>query len=254
MSVRFQNVGKVVHRAGRAYELLNDTNLCIENDARVGILGGPKSGKTTLLRLICGTETPDTGIIKREGSVSWPIPLANFLVNTSSVALNIRFVQRLYGIKHKDFPRQIAELGGFRDFLNVELQKCPPLVKSQLTFALGIGMDFDIYLFDDRVGPPQKQLKDRATELFKCRTEGRGVVVASSIPAEVEAHCDSVFVLDDGRVTHFDDVKDGVSHFKNLMKAASEKQKNAEEAKGDDEGAGGTEETADGMEELAAAL
>jgi capsular polysaccharide transport system ATP-binding protein len=253
MSVRFQNVSKTVHRGGHTYKLLRNASLCIEDGARVGVLGGPKSGKTTLLRLICGTEMADEGKIVRAGGVSWPIPFATFLVNTSSVALNIRFVQRLYGIKHSNFPRQIAEMGGFSDFLNIELQKCPPLVKNQLIFALGLGMNFDIYLFDDRIAPPPKEFREKATEIFKLRTAGRGVVLATSLPAEVEAHCDSVFVLDDGHVTYFPDMKDGVSHFKNLMKAANEK-KSAEEAKGDDDGAGGTEEAGDGMEELAAVL
>jgi ABC-type polysaccharide/polyol phosphate transport system ATPase subunit len=159
-------------------------------------------------------------------------------MKTSSVAANIRFVARMYGISDDEFPRRIAELGAIVDFLNVRLQKCPRFVAGRLAFALGIGIDSDLYLFDERVIPKDKDFQEHAQKVLERLTEQRGLIVASKTPAEVEAHCDSVYVLENGGATHFSDVADAIEHFKELMKAAQQKKKSevADGPGNDDEG------------------
>ena len=203
--------------------LFDGLDISAESGAHVGILGAQKTGKSTLLRIICGTEPVDDGLIERTSRVSWPIPLNSFLMQTSSVAANIRFVGRMYGISDNEFPRRIAELGAIVDFLNVKLRNCPRFVTARLAFALGIGIDCDLYLFDDRVIPPDKDFSEHALKVVARLKEQRGLILATRIPAEVEAHCDSGYVLENGRASYFPNVAEAIEHFKELMKAAQKK-------------------------------
>jgi len=166
--------------------LFDGLSLRIGNHSRVGILGTRKSGKTTLLRLICGTKQSDDGLIKRDGRVSWPIPLNSFLIPGHTLARNVRFIARLYGIVDESFLRQIAEMVELAEFLNTPLSKCPKMAKPRLAFALGVGLDFDLYLFDGSFAPADKPFKEKAAEISAARTAGRAIVVATSVPAEVE--------------------------------------------------------------------
>jgi capsular polysaccharide transport system ATP-binding protein len=217
--------------------LFDGLDISAESGAHVGILGAQKTGKSTLLRMICGTEPVDDGLIERTSRVSWPIPLNSFLMKTSSVAANIRFVGRMYGISDNEFPRRVAELGAIVDFLNVKLQNCPRFVTARLAFALGIGIDCDLYLFDDRVIPPDKDFSEHALKVVGRLKEQRGLILASKIPAEVEAHCDSVYVLENGRASHFPNVAEAIEHFKKRTSEAAGGQES------DDEG--GTAESGD---------
>lgn len=219
--------------------LFDGLNISAESGAHIGILGAQKTGKSTLLRMICGTEPVDDGIVERMSRVSWPIPLNSFLARTASVAANIRFVGRIYGVTDNEFPRRIAELGAIADFLNVKLQNCPRFVTARLAFALGIGIDCDLYLFDERVIPPDKDFSEHALKGVERLKKERGLIVATRIPAEVEAHCDSAYVLENGRASHFPNVAEAIEHFKELMKEA-QKKRTSEAAGGpdsDDEGA-----------------
>lgn len=45
---------------GRCY-LLKDLNLTIAGKQSVGLLGRNRAGKSTLLRIICGLDEPDSG-------------------------------------------------------------------------------------------------------------------------------------------------------------------------------------------------
>jgi capsular polysaccharide transport system ATP-binding protein len=221
--------------------LFDDLSLEIGDGGKVGILGSRKSGKTTLLRLICGTKLPQRGVVRRNSRVSWPIPLTAFMVGTHSVARNIRFVGRLYDREDEEFPRQIAALVEIEEFLNTPLGKCPKNVKPRLAFGLGIGLDFDLYLFDGSFAPGDKPFKEKAAEIAAARTAGRGYVLATSIPAEVERNCESAYVLEGGRATYFAEVNSAVEHFKQLLAEENQKQpgsQRAVEAEDSDEGLG----------------
>ena len=70
MSVTLENV-RLTGVAGREGPLFDGLSLHIGDNSRVGILGTKTSGTVPLLRLICGTEAPEDGIIRREGRISF---------------------------------------------------------------------------------------------------------------------------------------------------------------------------------------
>lgn len=228
MSVELRNITKRI--SGSTQFLFENLNLRIDVGERVGILGPSKSGKSTLLRLVCGTEFFYEGAAERKSTVSWPIPFGEFLVPSCTVATNIRFIGRLYGNVSDDYVRRIAEIAGVSEFLNEDLANCPRFVRPQLVFALGVGTPFDIYLFDDLVATGDKAFKEKATEFVQSMSPSRGIVLATSLPKEVTTFCSSVFVLDGGHATHYDDVDEGIKHFKSLVPAAVEEPHKRREA------------------------
>jgi len=63
MSIRISHIGK---RFG-SFTALNDVSLDIGTGELVALLGPSGCGKTTLLRIIAGLETPDTGVVEVQG-------------------------------------------------------------------------------------------------------------------------------------------------------------------------------------------
>jgi capsular polysaccharide transport system ATP-binding protein len=218
MSVELFNVSKTFHAGGTNRPLFSGLNMRIDVGDRVGILGLPKSGKSTLLRMICGTEAIYEGAITRTSRVSWPIPLPDFLVNIATVAANIRFIERLYGQSSENFVHEIADKGDITEFLNQELGECPRHVRTQLAFALGVGVDFDIYLFEERIAQGSKEFKSQSLSLVNALGPNRGILLATNNPKEVSDHCKAVFVLDGPHAIHYTDVAQGINHFKSLKR------------------------------------
>ena len=217
MSVEFCNVGKRVGRGNSSRWLFDDLNMRVEPGERVLILAPPKSGKSTLLRLLCGTDYPDRGTIERTSSVSWPLPQGDFLVAFSSVATNIRFLMRLYGVDDDDVLRRISDLAEISEFLNKRLADCPRFIKSRLVLALGGGLGFDVCIFDERAAAVDKEFKPRAIEILKSLGRDKALVLATSTPKEAADIFETAFVLEEGRLTPFPDVNDAIKHYKALM-------------------------------------
>ena len=191
---------------------------------RVAILGTPKSGKSTLLRMICGTDYADGGIIDRNSSVSWPLPLSDFMVSSSTVATNIRFIMRVYGRDDEDALKEMAALVEVSEFLNVRLAESPRYVRSRITLALAVGLGFDVCLFDERVTFVDKEFRPRALEIVESLRPNRAIVVATGLFKEVADLCDTAFVLDDGLLLPFADMKEAIDYFKSLLVKDAEKE------------------------------
>jgi capsular polysaccharide transport system ATP-binding protein len=224
LSIRLENI----RLAGADQRPLFDgLSVHIPDNARVGILGTSKPGNNALLRLICGSKVPEEGIIRRGARVSWPIPLATFLVAGNTIAHNVRFIARLYGLDDEELPWRVAGMVELTEFVNTPLGKCPRFARARLAFALGIGLDFDTYLFDGSFAPVDKAFKERAAEISAEQTTGHGMVLAANVPAEVEKNCESVYVLEQGRAVYFAEVSEGVERFKQLLAAEKKKDKSA---------------------------
>jgi capsular polysaccharide transport system ATP-binding protein len=218
MTIELSGVSKAIWAKGKKKYLFRDLDLCIEPGQRVGLLAQPKAGKSTLLRIICGTEQIDAGRIRRSSTVSWPIPFSDFLVPSSSVATNIRFVARLCGVKSEAFMRKASAMGELSPYLNKTLADCPRSIRPQLAFALGVSIDRDIYLFDEKV-LPGREAKEKVKDVLKSLSPPAGIVIATSSDKEVAEYCDSVFVLDNGQLTYYSDLKQGIAQFKSQGKA-----------------------------------
>ena len=57
MLLELQNLGKSFGE----HEVLQDVNAGVERGDRIGIIGANGTGKTTLLRILCGECLPDAG-------------------------------------------------------------------------------------------------------------------------------------------------------------------------------------------------
>ena len=57
MLLELQNLGKSFGE----HEVLRDVNAGVERGDRIGIIGANGTGKTTLLRILCGESLPDAG-------------------------------------------------------------------------------------------------------------------------------------------------------------------------------------------------
>ena len=61
MIVEVKGISKIYSRQGETVTALQDVNLSVGAQERIGIAGGSGSGKSTLLRLLSLQETPTVG-------------------------------------------------------------------------------------------------------------------------------------------------------------------------------------------------
>ena len=209
--IRFENLTKTYRVRGVRKVVIDNLNLELPSGKSLALLGRNGAGKSTLLQLIAGTSRPDSGQIISDGTISWPVGFAGSFHRELTGAENIRFIARIYGVDTNelvDFVEDFAELGGH---FWMPVRSYSSGMQARLTFGASMGIHFDTYLVDEVTAVGDAAFRVKSREIFKARMEHSSAILVSHDMQQVRNFCDSAIVLEDGRLTYFEDVKEAVA-------------------------------------------
>lgn len=204
--IEVDNVVKEYRTRSGPVRVLDRVNLTVRAGQQLGILGRNGAGKSTIVRLISGTELPTSGTVRRTMSVSWPLAFGGAFQGTLTGYDNLRFICRVYGVDPVDrigFVEEFSELG---IYLREPVKTYSSGMRARLAFAISMTVDFDCYLIAEVIAVGEARFHEKCiVELFEKRAD-RAKVIVSHDPHYIRAHCHSAAVLAGGRLTSFDDV------------------------------------------------
>ncbi len=204
--IEFNHVSKRYRTVDGWKNVLLPTSLCLPKGRNIGLLGRNGTGKSTLLRLIAGSEAPTQGCIIRHVKLSWPLGFAGGFNATLTGEENLRFVCRIYGEnigRIRDFVLDFSELG--RD-LSMPLKTYSSGMKARLAFALSMAIDFDCYLIDEITGVGDRYFQDKCRAAFEDRRQVSNLIMVSHSMDTLRRHCDMGAVLEQGKLVLYDDI------------------------------------------------
>lgn len=204
--IALEKVNKRYRARGEWREVLRDVSVVFPTGRSVGILGRNGTGKSTLMRLIAGAERPDSGLIRRDVRVSWPMGFSGGFQGSLTGRDNARFIARIYRADVKsveDYVARFAELGLYFD---MPVSTYSAGMRARLALGLSFAIDFDVYLVDELPGIGDARFAKRYAEEMEGRRKRSDLILVSHQTGSVKAQCDMAAVLHDGRLTVFDDV------------------------------------------------
>ncbi len=213
-----ENLWKVYRTQGEEKVVARDINAVFPTGVAVALLGRNGAGKSTLMRLIAGNQKPTSGRIWSDGTISWPVGFAGSFHGELTGAQNVRFVARIYGVDTdmlNDFVEDFAELG---PHFHYPFRTYSSGMRSRLAFGVSMGIRFDTYLVDEVTSVGDEQFRRKASALFKRRIGASGAIVVSHSMAVIRDLCSKAAVLENGRLTMYDDVEQGIAHHMENMK------------------------------------
>ncbi|WP_421702459.1 ABC transporter ATP-binding protein [Aliiroseovarius sp.] len=215
--IQLVDLWKTYRLRGRETHVARGMNATFETGSAVALLGRNGAGKSSLLRMIAGTMDPDQGDILSTGTISWPVGFSGSFHPDLTGAQNTTFIARVYGVdtaELRDFVEEFAELG---QHFHQPVRSYSSGMKSRLAFGVSMGIRFDTYLVDEVTAVGDASFRRKSEALFSERMESSSaIVVTHSLPL-VERICDRVAVLEDGHLTFFDDVQEGIDHHQNNL-------------------------------------
>lgn len=220
--IRLENVWKTFHTRKGAKTIARDISAVFPKGKSVGLLGRNGAGKSSLLRMISGAIAPDQGRITIEGSMSWPVGFSGSFHRDLTGAQNTRFVARVYGVDTDeliDFVADFSELG--RQF-HQPVHTYSSGMKSRLAFGISMGIHFDMYLVDEVTAVGDASFQEKSEAVFSQRMQTSGAIYISHSLSSIRKVCTAVATLENGVLTYFDDVNEGIEHHKEHMQQRSD--------------------------------
>ena len=207
--IEFRDVSKSFWTGENRKVILDRATFRVTLGNSLGILAPNGTGKTTLINMMAGLEKPDEGQIVRRSRISFPLGFMGGIVNRLSAMENARFIARLYGKDPDEMEAFCRWVCGLAEYFDMPVGTYSQGMRARFSFALMLGLDFDIYLIDE--GMPTTtdvEFNRRAAGLLRERLEHATVVIVSHQAETLEKFCRSAAVLHNGRLTMFDTLKD----------------------------------------------
>jgi capsular polysaccharide transport system ATP-binding protein len=215
--ISLENVTKYYPSAiGKQY-IFRDLSFTIPGGHNIAILGANGSGKSTLFRLLAGSEYPVSGTITTSLSLSWPVALATGIHPQMTGRENTRFIGRINGVKDlKAYEEKVLQFSQLGIKFDLPVKDYSSGMRPRLAFACSIGIDFDVYLIDEVTSVGDATFRRRAKEALLERSERANVIMVSHQMEEIRQFCDSAIVLEDGKLTFYNDLEEGVTRYQAL--------------------------------------
>jgi capsular polysaccharide transport system ATP-binding protein len=197
--------------------VIDRLNLVLDTRKNIGILGLNGAGKSTLLRLIGGAEMPERGRIRRMANISFPLGYVGCFAGNMSGRENASFVARIYGFDVRQvvgFVEAFAELG---DYFDEPVKTYSSGMSARLGFGVSIALDFDVYLIDEGFSAGDARFAARCQTAFKERLENSRVIIVSHTTETLLTYCDVGATLHQGKLTYFDDIRDAVACYNDIV-------------------------------------
>jgi capsular polysaccharide transport system ATP-binding protein len=214
--IQLDNVFKFYRSNGHQKIVLDHVSLDFMAGRSYGVLGVNGAGKSTMMRLLAGTELPNSGRVRRNVRVSWPLGFSGGLHPKLTGRENVQFVARVYGENVRrviNYVEDFAEIGAYID---VPIMTYSSGMLARLAFGLSIAIDFDCYLIDEVTAVGDARFAQRCREEFEKRKKKSDVIMISHSMPTIQEYCDRGIVLAGGRVHAFEDVDEAIELYKKM--------------------------------------
>jgi capsular polysaccharide transport system ATP-binding protein len=200
---------------GRHY-VFRDLNFVFPAGSNIGLIGRNGAGKSTMMRLLGGLETPNSGQVITDASISWPVGLGGGFQGSLSARDNIRFVCRVYGATGEQMRRKLqfiedfAEIG---DYFDLPVKTYSSGMRSRVAFGMSMAFDFDIYLIDEVMAVGDPQFRAKSQQILTERLAHSNVILVSHSKADIRKYCNIVVHVDRGNTVLYEDVEAGIAAY-----------------------------------------
>jgi capsular polysaccharide transport system ATP-binding protein len=219
---------------GRKF-VFRDLSLELPGGVNIGLIGRNGAGKTTLMRLISAVDMPDSGRIRTDASLSWPVGLMGGMQSTLTGRENVKFVCRIHGIRGEGmrqrlrFVQDFAEIG---DYFDQPISTYSAGMRARVAFGTSMAFDFDYYLIDEIMAVGDAGFKAKSRKLFADKLQHSKVILVSHNMNLVRKMCDVVVHLERGCATLYRHVDQGIRAYENAGAAGAMTADGALEASG----------------------
>lgn len=188
--------------------ILEHVNFEVPNNQIVGIIGRNGSGKTVLLKIICGLYIPTSGQIKIDGKI-----IDSDRPNNISALIDTGFLNNETGLKNLKILSSLTKNINLNDIYKVmevvglnpnnktKYKNYSTGMKQRLKFAQILLDNNDLLILDEPFnGIDKETVKLFRTIILDLKNGGKTILITSHYQEDINLLCDIVYEMDAGKL------------------------------------------------------
>ncbi len=192
-------------RIKEKYRALDDISFDIRKGSIVGVIGTNGAGKSTLLKIISGTLTPTSGIVRVNKNKVQILTLGtgfdveltgreNVYLNGAIIGYDREFIDEHY--------EEIVEFAELSDFMNEKVKNYSSGMVSRLGFAIAtVGPPPEILILDEVLSVGDQLFRKKSLRRIKELIHGGStVLMVSHSTSTIKENCDMAIWLEKGHL------------------------------------------------------
>lgn len=195
----------------KGHKILSCVNMSMTEGNIYGLVGSNGSGKTMLMKCICGFVRPTSGtVIVRDEMIGRDVDYirdAGVIIETPgfityySGMKNLKMLSEISGKSDAAEIREAMEICGLNPDLKLPVKKYSLGMRQRLGIAQAIMEDPSILILDEPMNGLDKDGVETIRKLLiKMRDEGKLILLASHNREDIDILCDEVYEVEKGKV------------------------------------------------------
>jgi ABC-2 type transport system ATP-binding protein len=201
-------------------KVLDGVSFDIHKGDFFGIIGRNGSGKSTILKLIAGVYSPNSGEIAINGGLTPFIELGVGFNPELSGRDNVFLNGALLGFNRKQMNAMyddIVEFAEIEPFMDQKIKNYSSGMQVRLAFSIAIKAENDILMFDEVLAVGDANFQEKCLKQFiKYKKEGKTIVLVTHDMGSIRRFCNRAALLDHGKLEYIGNPEGAINKYNEL--------------------------------------
>lgn len=189
------------------FHALSNVSFDLNKGETIGIIGSNGAGKSTLLQIVCGTLTPSSGKVTRNGKISALLELGAGFNAEFTGKDNIYLNCALHGMSRSEIDKKYQEIVDFADigeFVNRPVKLYSSGMFARLAFSAAVHVNPDILIVDEALSVGDMSFQEKSvTKMKEIRDQGSSILFVTHSLSLVRNFCNKALWLEHGITKDF---------------------------------------------------
>jgi ABC-type polysaccharide/polyol phosphate transport system ATPase subunit len=203
-TLREHVLGVFEPRQFQRLQVLDDVSFSVKQGESLGIMGRNGTGKSTLLKIMCGIYQPDSGRVVRHAAITPILELGVGWNPELDAVDNVCLIGSVMGLSLAEIRKRMDSILAFAElerFANLKVKHYSSGMAARLGYAIAFEAVREVLVLDEIFAVGDAGFREKCERRYReLQVAGHTLILVSHAPHIVRGFCGRAILIESGRI------------------------------------------------------